>query len=222
MDLILLEKVAVAAAGAMLLWWRLARARRREAEGRGHMLDAFLPVAEGPILRLSPWRYINLKGRLAGRPARIDLIPDTLVRRSLPTLWLQVRWARPHRGWLCVTTQWNGAEYFSDDADAGTRLVSPAAWPSHTMVRGHGQHSSALLHQIEDLDLRAYPSLKQLVFSGDEVRVVLQCARGDRAVYRVLRSGSFPADCVTPAVVDETMDVLRAVDRVLRLTKEAA
>jgi hypothetical protein len=186
------------------------------------MLDTFLPAVEGPSLRLSPWRYLNLQGRLDGRPARIDLIPDTLIPRALPTLWLQARWAGPHDGWLSVTKGWNGAEYFNEDTDAGTRLPRPASWPADTVVRGDDGGSLALLHRIEHLDLDAYPSLKQLVVTGDEVKVTLRCARGDRGVYRALRSGSFPADAVTPAIVAETLTVLRDIEKTLQLTEDVA
>jgi hypothetical protein len=222
MDVMLLAKIALGAAVALLLWRRVSNARRREIEARDHMLDTFLPVVEGPSLRLSPWHYLNIQGRLDGRPARIDLIPDTLHTRSLPTLWLQARLAGPHDGWLSVTKEWNGAEYFSEDADAGTRLSRPPSWPANTVVRGDNGGSLALLHRMEHLDLDAYPSLKQLVVTGDEVKVTLRCARGDRAIYRVLRSGSFPADAVTPAIVAETLTVLRDVERTLQLTEDVA
>ena len=221
MDLMTMAKIALLVAVALLLWWRFDNERRREGAKREHMLDAFVPAVEAPVRGESPWHYANLEGRLDGRPTRIDLVPDTLIPRTLPTLWLQARWARPHAGWLSVTKEWNGAEYFNDDSDAGVRLAGPAGWPVTTVVRGASDDSLELLRRVEQLDLEAYPSLKQLVFTGSEVKATLKCARGDRGVYRVLRSGSFPGDAVTPEIVVETLAVLRAVDRSLQATEEA-
>lgn len=222
MDLALLGKIAVVVAAALLLWWRVATARRRQLQARAHMLDGFLPVLRGARLGHSPWRYRNIEGWLDGRAARFDLLPDTLVTRSLPTLWLRARWVRPHQGWLCVTMERNGAEYFGDDCDLGTRLQPPARWPGNTEVRGRGGESLALLHRLEDLDLSAYHTLKQFVLTGIEVKLTIRVARGDRAIYRVTRSADFSADAVTPALLEETLAVLRALDKNLTADEEAA
>ena len=50
----------------------------------------------------------------------------------------------------------------------------------------------------------------------------LRCARGDRSTYRVLRSANFPADAVTPYIVQETLDLLREIEDIVKSEVHAA
>lgn len=222
MDLMLMGKIAVVVVAALLLWRRVATARSRQKQERDHMLDGFVPVLQGAQLGHTPWRYGNIEGWLDGRAARIDLLPDTLITRHIPTLWLRARWARPHEGWLCVTKDLNGAEFFSDDCERGTRLSPPAGWPANVEVRGSGSQSLALRQRLADLDLSAYPSLKQFVLTGSEVKLTMSAAHGDFSIYRVTRSAEFTADAVSPALIDETLALLRALDQHIPAAEEAA
>jgi hypothetical protein len=52
--------------------------------------------------------------------------------------------------------------------------------------------------------------------------VIMRCARGDLQLYRVLRSASFPEDSVKPELVEETVRVLRDIDRMLESEVEVA
>ena len=100
------------------------------------MLDGFLSVLGEPRTGIEPWGYEFVEGLLDGRPARVSLIPDSLITRTLPTLWLEARWASRHDAWLCVIAQCNGMEYFSDDVDEGQRLDLSSDWPDSTVARG--------------------------------------------------------------------------------------
>ena len=155
------------------------------------MLDGFLSVLGEPRTGISPWGYEFVEGLLDGRPARVSLIPDSLITRTLPTLWLEARWASSHDAWLCVIAQCNGMEYFSDDVDEGQRLDLSADWPDSTVARGKGPQSSALARRLRAIDLEAYRDLKMLTLSETETKVIMRCARGDVPVYRVLRSADF-------------------------------
>lgn len=219
MEFDLLWKTAVVAAVALLLGWRLVAARDDERQTKEHMLDEFLPRIEDPVLGWSTWRCRRIDGRLDGRPVRVDLVPDTLVPRALPRLWLQIRWARPHEGDLCVTVDPIGTEFFSDDGEHGQRLVPPATWNARTGVRG-GEGARALLGRLAHLDLIEFPRLKQLTISPHELKATLFCAQGERQVYRVLRAAQFPADCVSPAVVSEALRAVRATEDVLAAERE--
>ena len=184
------------------------------------MLDGFLSVLAEPRTGISPWGYEFVEGRLDGRPIRVSLIPDSLITRTLPTLWLEARWASPHDAWLCVIAQCNGMEYFSDDVDEGQRLNLSADWPDSTVARGKGPQSGALARRLRAMDLEAYHGLKMLTLSETETKVIMRCARGEVPVYRVLRSADFAADSVKPELVQETVRVLRDIERTLAAGEE--
>ena len=210
-DFALLIKIAGAAAAGVLLTWRVCASYGREWREREHLLDTFLPSLQDVRVGRSPWGYPRVEGLLSGSLARFDLIPDTLVFRSLPTLWLQVRWARRHSARLCVTVEQTGTEFFETDDEVYSLLHTLARWPRNTDVRGQGD-SFSLLQQIERLDLTAYPSLKRLMVSENELKVTMRCARGDRLAYRVLRSAQFPPNAVSPELVAETLALLNDVE----------
>ena len=100
----------------------------------------------------------------------MSLLPDTLITRTLPTLWLEVRWALPAHAFLCIIVDRNGMEYFADEVDEGTPLVTPAEWPASLMARGKGPQSAALARRLRHLDLSSYRGLKLLTFTETRSR----------------------------------------------------
>ena len=85
----------------------------------------------------------------------------------------------------------------------------------------NGSAAWSLLRQLSGLDLEEFPALKQILLDKHAIEVTLQCARGERWSYRILRSPQFPPDAVTPAIVEETLDVLRSVAGALQAEEEA-
>jgi hypothetical protein len=220
MDYDPLWKFAVIAAAALILIWRLVGVQRRDQEGRAGMLEQFLPEIDRAVTTWSPWSYPRVEGWLDGSPVRVDLIPDTLVTRTLPTLWLQLRWAQAYEGRLCVTVDPVGAEFFSSDADCGRVLAPPDSWRARTEVHADGR-GGILLRRLSELDPSIYPSLKQLSVLPGELKVTLRIARGERTIYRVARAAKFDPDCVTTEIVAEAVAVARAARDVLMNEEEA-
>ena len=218
----LVFKIAIVAAAALLLGWVYLSYFRRDRNRTRHMMDGFLDVLGDARTGISPWGYEFVEGLLDGRPAKASLIPDSLITRTLPTLWLEMRWGSGHDAWLCIVVDANGMEYFADDVDEGTRLVTPGDWPGSIVVRGKGPQSTALARRLCTLDLGAYHGLKMITLSETETKVIMRCARADVPNYRVLRSADFPADSVKPELVRETLRVLRDIELALRAEEEVA
>jgi len=210
----------MAAAAALLLGWIFLGYYRRDRHKTQHMLDGFFDVLDRPSTGRSPWGYEFIEATFDGRPARVSLLPDSLITRTLPTLWLELRWARPNDAWLCVIVAANGMEYFADDVDEGARLVTPGEWPDSVVVRGKGPQSAALARRLGNLDLTAYDDLKMITLSETETKVIMRCARADVPYYRTLRSADFPEDSVKPELVLETALVLRDIERTLDAGEE--
>jgi hypothetical protein len=222
MDAGLIIRIAIVVAAAIVLGYVYLAYFRRDRRSTQHMLDGFMNVIANPCVGRSPWGYERLDGTFDGARIKLDLIPDSLITRTLPTLWLEARIGRPHDAFLCVIVLCNGMEYFADEVDEGTLLSTPAEWPESVRVRGKSQASVALLRRLRAFDIDAYRDLKLLVFTETELKVVMRCARGDLSQYRVLRSATFPEDSVKPALVDETVRLLRDLERVLDRGEEIA
>jgi hypothetical protein len=219
-DVSLTIKIAFVAAAALVLGWMLLRYVREDRYIAEHMLDAFLPVLGHPRTGRSPWGYEFLDGTFEGRPARVSLLPDALITRTLPTLWLEMRWALGHDAWLCVILAANGMEYFCEDVDEGSRLVTPGGWPDSVVVRGKGPGSAALARRLRDFDLTAYDDVKMFTLSETETKVIMRCARAEVSTYRVLRSADFAEDSVKPELASQTARFLRDIERKLHSDEE--
>lgn len=222
MDPMTMLKISVAVAAGLLLGWRFLAMFQKEHVGRAHMLDGFADEIAEARKSKSPWRTPRLEGSYQGFPIRVDLVPDTLVQRALPTLWLEVTWARPHVGHLYVTVDPIGTEYMVDDEIcAGAVLQTPPVWPSRTRVCGDGETSYRLLDRLVSIDPTDYPDLKQLAVTEQHLKLTMRATRAEFTTYRFLRSANFPADAVTPELISQTLGLLRTTERALTELEES-
>jgi hypothetical protein len=214
LDWWLIAQILVIAAAALLLGWRLVDAYRRETLGRWHMLDGVADVLDDAHIERTPWRYPRLRGSLEGIATRIDLIPDTLVQRTLPTLWLQVAWEREHDADVNIVFDRVGTEYMAENGAYDWPLRSAQGWPERTEVRGRGRSGKAMLDRLGSLGLADHTELKQVRISAHAAMVSFRCARAERTTYRFLRAAVFRPDAVKREQVVEALSVLKAVEDV--------
>jgi hypothetical protein len=212
MEPTLLLKITAAAAAAAFLAWQLLIFVRGERQGREGMLDPFVPRLENPRRGTDALGYPALAGGYGGAELSLSLFPDTLVLRTLPVLWLQARWRRPHEGRLRVTLDPTGTEYFLENRDFHTRFAPPASWQRLAEARGSSSESLHLLHLLEEVPLYAFPDLKSIEVDEQAVSLTFRCARADRKTYRVLRSARFEGKPVAEAMVDEVLEALREIE----------
>lgn len=215
MDLGLLLKILAAAAVAAVLAWRISHAYRTERMARRHMLDGFADVVGEPRFERSLQGLPGLRAELDGFPVAISLDADTLALRTLPTLWLEARWAREHGGTVDALLEPSGTEYFVPDRDFAARAEPPAGWPPSTVVRVSGAEATPILEGLARVDPMTLPALKYVLIDRRETRVVMRCARADRQTYRVLRSATFKPDSVTTDVIEQTLAALRGIEKAL-------
>jgi hypothetical protein len=205
-------KLMLAAAAGVLLTRQLLAARHAERVRRRHMLDAFLPRLKNPRLKLGRNGWPVVHGELDGHALTLMLVPDSLAYRTLPRLWLEARWTRPHRARLRLLLRPAGGECPTDGPDWSHRLVGPSRWKVPVEASGSGPEALPLLHQLETVDLAAYPALKQLLVSESDLRLALRCAEADRGAYRVLRAAAFECGPVAEPLVEETLAALRGIE----------
>jgi len=208
-------KVAAATLLAVLLgrWmFRTYRAARRQ---RLHALDALLPALDQAEVALTPARFPVARGRLDGSPIRVELVPDTLVLRALPVLWLEARWRRRHQGRLRLVLRPTGTEYFTANNVCRRRLPPPPGWAEPVEIWGEGGDAGEILRRLGALNLADFPSLKQVVITEQELRVTLRCKQGERAAYRVLRAAYFDEEPLEAAQVAQLLGALRTIERAM-------
>jgi hypothetical protein len=219
-DLALFLKILAAMAAASLLGWRISHAYRTERVARRHMLDGFASTLSSPRFDKGLQGLPRVRGALDGTPVVIALDSDTLALRTLPTLWLEARWAREHGATADVLLDPRGTEYFAEDFEFDSRAQPPTGWPESAIVRVSGAEAAPILAGLSRVDPGAFPALKYVLVDRRELRVIMKCARADRQTYRVLRSAKFKSDAVTPQLIEQTLSALRTIEDALRATTE--
>jgi hypothetical protein len=213
--LMLFLKIAVAAAAAAFLYWQISRYAGEERHGRVVMLDPFRDQVTRPEVSIDALGYPVVNGELDGHPLRLSLFPDTLVMRTLPVLWLQALWTRPHSGRLRVTLEPAGTDYFNEPDDLRTRFASPEAWQRKAEPCGKNADSLSLLRSLERVDVDELPALKAVEISEQALKLTFRFARADRGTYRVLRSARFQGGPAPDDLVAQVLGGLRQIQDAL-------
>ena len=184
--------------GLGLLYVMARRDHRAEADRRARLLDrvaAFLPQASTTI---RPDGYPALAGRLAdGRAVTIELIPDTLVYRRLPELWLivtieeQAPLAGPSIGGLSRPT---GAEFYALVPALPRLLEMPEGVDTSLLLRCSTDFAGPLAERLGRAVIALFddPEIKEVVSTQHFTRIVRQACEGERGAHLLLRQIRFP------------------------------
>ncbi|GAB6845233.1 hypothetical protein HNR00_004800 [Methylorubrum rhodinum] len=208
----------VALAAAAFCW----RQGRRAAAWRAGLLSGCTALFGAPRLGRDRAGFATLDAVRDGMPVAVRLIPEALVHRRLPQLWLSVslRCPLPVSATLDVLRRPAGVEFYAP-ADLPLRLDPPPGWPADTLVRGTGG-ADVLLRQAEPIiaKILADPRVKEVLVTPRGVRLVVQAAEGARGAYLLLRGSRFDLDGIPPALLDETFAGLHRLARALSQNPE--
>ncbi|BAU88839.1 hypothetical protein MPPM_0234 [Methylorubrum populi] len=176
------------------------RQHRREAAWRGELLDACAGQLAAPRLGRDRAGFATLRGRLGQAAVDVRLVPDTLVHRRLPQLWLRVTLRMPlaTEATLDVLRRPVGAEFYAPDR-LPLRLPVPAAWPADTLVRGTAGAEALLGRVVPALGrILAEPRVKEVLVTPDGLRLTVQASQGERGTYLLLRGSRFALSRLAP------------------------
>lgn len=162
--------------------------------------------------------FPRLEGSLAGRPVRIDAVPDSLTLKRLPQLWLQVTrpMALPIAGDFALLARPTGSEFYALTHRMTRRLETPAGLPPALLARGTGPQSQVLLDRLIDplSAVFADPRVKELAVTRRGCRVVTQAAQGKRGEYLLLRQSVFEG-LISRATTQASLESLAAIEDAL-------
>lgn len=183
------------------------RQGRRAAAWRAGLLSACTGLVEAPRLGRDRAGFAALDGIFDGVPVSVRLIPEALVHRRLPQLWLCVTLRAPLPGGatLDVLRRPAGAEFYAP-AELPLRMEPPAGWPADTLVRGT-DGAEALLRDAGPViaGILGDPRVKEVLLTPQGLRLVVQAGEGSRGAYLLLRGSRFAMDRIDPALLDGTL-----------------
>ena len=184
---------------------------RREGRWRADLLSDCAGRLAAPRLGRDRAGFATLRGRYLGAAVDVRLVPDTLVHRRLPQLWLQVTLRTPLAtgGVLDILRRPAGAEFYAPD-HLPNRYPVPEAWPADTLLRGTADADRLLARVAPALGpILADPRVKEVLFTPDGLRLTLQASQGARGTYLLLRGSRFPIERVSPELIDGILGAAR-------------
>lgn len=211
--LLLFALIGAAGLGAMAV-----RDHTRELQRRAALLDGLLGDFEASKIEVGGDGFPTLTARLADRrQLTISLLPDTLVMRRLPQLWLvvtlrdRVEKPRPSIGALARPT---GAEFYSRVLKFPERLETPAGLDPALLLRSDRRLPQTDLARIAAVlgSIFHDPCVKEIAATPRGVRVVRQASEGERGAHLLLRQVRFSMRQLAPDLVAKSIadaDALR-------------
>jgi len=185
------------------------RDHRRAVSARRSLLDDCRGVLDEERWTAGADGLPALEGRAFGHAVTVALIPDTMVMRRLPQLWLSVTVldATPGAPSLSLLARPSGNEFYAATHDLPGRVEPPAGLPLDVMIRGDGVRAHALCQRLAGLfqTLLADPRVKEITLTKRGVRVVRQVAEGRRGEHLLLRQAVFDDAQVERAFFVETL-----------------
>jgi hypothetical protein len=181
--------------------YALHRRSLAAAAERAWMLQPCAGLLAEPVHGRDRTGYGRLAGRFQGVPVEIRIIPEALVFRRLPQLWLSVSVHRAtgFAGTLDILRRVAGAEFYAPAADLPARYPVPPGWPGETLVRGSRRAGELLLRAGAPIaTILAEPRVKEVLLTPRGVRIVSQLCEGERGAYLLLRETRFPITQVDP------------------------
>jgi hypothetical protein len=139
--------------------------------------------------------FPSLRGNSNGFDVHADLVPDTMVVRRLPQLWLSVTLLAPNRGLpgLGVLVRHAGNEFYSLTTEFNHRLEWQIGFPKEVLIRGERPEAQDLLNELRQplAKLLSDPQVKEVAITAKGLRIVRQAAEGRRGDHLLMRQATF-------------------------------
>jgi hypothetical protein len=213
---ILLFCVLGVAALAMLARQEL----RNDLRQRATMLDAAASVLDDSSVTIGSDGYPRLSGTFeGGSRISLEIVPDSLVPRRLPQLWLRLTLRAPEtvpRPSIGVLARPIGTEFYSRVLGLPDMITPSFATDFPLLMRGRDV-TEAAIERTSGLfrTLFSDPALKEIVITPRGAGTVRRIAEGDRGAHVLYRQMRFPVSQVSPDFVRNALDELRLLDNAL-------
>ena len=192
---------------------------RNDLQQRRTLLDAAAGLLENPSVTVAGDGYPRLIGTCDGRKVSLEVVPDSLVPRRLPQLWLKLTLRMPEaspRPSIGVLARPIGTEFYSRVLGLPDTIAPSFAVDFPLLMRGRGA-TEAAIQRTSGLfrTLFADPELKEIVITPRGAGTVRRIAEGDRGAHVLYRQMRFPVTQVSPEFVRNALAELHLLNEAL-------
>lgn len=193
---------------------------RDDLRRRARLLDAAAGLLDDASVTVGGDGYPRLDGTYeGGSRISLEVVPDSLVPRRLPQLWLKLTLLAPEassRPSIGVLARPVGTEFYSRVLGLPDTIAPSFATDFPLLMRGRGV-SEAVIERTSGLfrTLFSDPALKEIVITPRGAGSVRQIAEGDRGAHVLYRQMRFPVSQVSPDFVRNALAELRLLNDAL-------
>ena len=163
--------------------------------------------------------FPRLRGRYRGFEVQADLIPDTMVVRRLPQLWLSVTLLAPNPDVpaFAMLVRYAGNEFYSLAAEFACRLEPPSGFPAEVLIRAERPEAQAILDSLQAplIKLLSDARIKEVAITSKGLRIIRQAAEGLRGEHLILRQAVFDTPGVSSADLNDLLNALAGLHALL-------
>ncbi|HQY43817.1 MAG TPA: hypothetical protein PK450_06520 [Paracoccaceae bacterium] len=195
---------AVLVAFVTLAYLRIAAATQRRTAARMAYFDDCAGLFTDLRRGRTDHGFARLNGRYAGQLFDLQVVPDMLTFRKLPSLWLMVTIPTPQP--LGATSDFmmrpTGSELFSRFGNLPVQLATPQGFPADLAIRTDDPDQvpqGAVLEAVQSAFFSAH--VKEVLLSPRGLRIVWLAEEADRSRYLIFRDAELGATRLAPEVV---------------------
>lgn len=213
-NILLALAAAIAGTGFLYVLTGSLRDGRQRAARRAAFLDEVQGLFSGGLKKLMPDGFPRISGTYRDLTFDIQLVPDTLNFRKLPSLWLLVSLPGPMpvRATFDLMMRPRGVETFSKYSELPVQMAADPAFPHDCTVRTDAPallppRQLLLKHTAILEDERA----KELLISPKGLRIVWLAEEANRGRYLLFRDSEMGLAPLPAAQVRPLLDYLIAL-----------
>lgn len=218
----LLSYLLAAVLGLTLIYLlrHTVQARRTRDTARAGYFATVAPLFDASRSQIQASGFARMAGRWQGLPIDLQVVPDTLTFRKLPSLWVMVTLTEPQpvRGEMHILARPGQNDSFSRFAEMRVSVPLPPGFPEACALRCDGaEHLPPQKVVAGWAALFADPAMKELVLSPKGLRIVFLAEEADRGRYLLFRDAEMG---LQPLAVARLLPQLQRLHNLARQVKE--
>ncbi|WP_112310833.1 hypothetical protein [Pseudogemmobacter bohemicus] len=197
--------------GLVILALRLSRATRARRAWREGYFELITPHMTALRRAVMPTGFARVSGQIGGVLTDLQLVPDTLTWRKLPTLWLLITQpgALPVSQRIDLMVRPRGVEPFSTFDALPHQTILPQDFPFDASLRSERALSPdeadllfRHLHLLQD------PRIKELILAPEGLRLTFFADEAERGRYLIFREAEMGKEPLEPETLAPLLDAL--------------
>lgn len=154
-----------------------------------------------------------IQGHYRGFDVQLNLIPDTIVMRKVPPLWLMVsiKANKQSQGTMDFIVRPQNSEFYSPGWRWDGLFKTPSNWPQHSIAKYQDTKASVTILDKFVPDLFRDEKVKQLLVTPNSLRITYMAKQAIRGEYLLTRGAVFDDQPIDSNAVKEIIEYAIAI-----------